>query len=512
MADKDLAAQSQEAAAGAAEFAANMTQVLQKSQEIWMTLMEAQLKDEHPLHGDPLNTMPAFAELQQAMLNSPQEVAEKTLALWSPQAELWRRSTAAMLGAEPPEPVAAPARGDKRFKHEDWSQNRVVDYIKQSYLLPSKYLEDVADVGELDDKDRKKVRFYTRQFIEAMSPSNFAAMNPEVLETTLTSKGENLVKGLKMMAEDLERGDGKLSIRLTDLDKFEVGRDMATTPGKVSHQNNVMQLIQYAPTTGQVHDIPLLIIPPWINKYYILDLSPHNSMVAYLRDQGFEVHIISWKNPDQGDADLSLQDYLTLGLFAALDHIAPTPDDAVHAVGYCLGGTLLATGAAAMARDDDTRLRSMSLLAAQVDFSEPGELSLFINENQVAFLEDIMATQGYLRADQMAGAFSMLRSTDLIWSRIVRHYLLGERTQMNDLMAWNADATRMPFRMHAEYLRAMFLKNRLAAGSYEACGRAIALSDIQTPVFAVGTETDHAAPWRSVYKAHFLFDAEWPSC
>ncbi|MEO0680557.1 MAG: class I poly(R)-hydroxyalkanoic acid synthase [Pseudomonadota bacterium] len=500
MSDQDLSAQSQAAATGAAEFAGNMAQVLQKSQEIWMKLMEAQLKDEHPLHADPLNTLPAFAELQQAMMSSPQEIAEKTLALWSRQAELWRRSTAAMLGAEAPEPVTAPARGDKRFKHDEWSQNRVFDYIKQSYLLTSNYLQDIAETGEMDDRDRKKVRFYTRQFIEAMSPSNFAAMNPEVLETTLSQKGENLVRGLEMMAEDLERGDGKLLIRQTDLDRFEVGRDMATTPGKVVFENNVMQLIQYAPATDEVHEIPLLFIPPWINKYYILDLNAEKSLVKWLTEQGFTVFIISWVNPSEAQKDETWESYLLTGASQAIDKVLEeTGQKTVNLAAYCIGGTLTATMLSMMAQQKDRRANSVTFFTALVDFEDAGDLQVFVDEETLKIVDEQME-KGYLPATAMANAFNMLRASDLIWNYVVNNYYLGKEPFPFDLLYWNSDSTAMPAKVHHYYLERFYNENRFAAGELRLMNCMVAPTDISVPVYHIATKEDHIAPAAAVYR------------
>jgi len=351
------------------------------------------------------------------------------------------------------------------------------------------------------------VAFAARQVLDMASPSNFVPTNPELLQRTLRMGGMNLVRGAQNLVEDWDRAIG--GRRPVGCEAFAVGRDVACTPGRVVFHNRLVELIQYAPTTRRVRPEPVLVVPASIMKYYILDLSPGNSLVRHLVAQGFTVFMLSWANPGPESRDLGLDDYRALGVMDAIDAIgAAMPGRAIHAIGYCLGGTLLAIAAAAMARDGDARLRSLALLAAQVDFSEAGELMLFVNESQLTFLEDLMWEQGFLDARQMAGAFQMLRSSDLVWSRGVRHYLMGERGTLTDLMAWNADATRMPYRMHTEYLRHLFLDNDLAEGRFRGGGRPVALSNIRIPVFAVGTRRDHVAPWRSVHKIHLLADAE----
>jgi polyhydroxyalkanoate synthase len=351
------------------------------------------------------------------------------------------------------------------------------------------------------------VTFAGRQWLDMWSPANFIWTNPEVLRAITDSGGANLWRGAMNFLDDARRL--ALNGAPAGVEGFEVGKDVAVTPGKVVYRNHLIELIQYTPTTPDVHAEPILIVPSWIMKYYILDLSPHNSMVKYLVGQGHTVFIISWRNPTAADRDLSLDDYRRLGVMDALDAVtAIVPERKVQAVGYCLGGTLLAIAAATMARDGDERLQSLTLLASETDFRESGEIALFIDESQLAWLEAGMWDKGYLDGRQMAGAFQMLNSRDLIWSRQVREYLLGERQVFNDLMAWNADVTRMPYRMHSEYLRQLYLCNDLAEGRYQVGGRPVALADIDVPMFIVGTVRDHVAPWPSVYKMHLLSDAE----
>jgi polyhydroxyalkanoate synthase len=400
-----------------------------------------------------------------------------------------------------------PLPQDRRFAGEDW-QKPPYNFMYQAFLLQQQWWHNATTgLRGVSKHHEAMVEFVSRQILDMVSPSNFLATNPEVLRQTVSKAGMNLVTGLRNMAEDWERTvSGKKPV---GTENFVVGRDVAATPGKVVYRNRLIELIQYAPATGKVRPEPVLIVPAWIMKYYILDLSPHNSLVKYLTDHGFTVFMISWKNPNPEDRDLGLDDYRTLGVMAALDAVrAIVPEQKVHAVGYCLGGTLLSIAAAAMARDGDDRLKSVTLLAAQTDFTDAGELMLFINESQVAFLEDMMWEQGFLDAKQMAGAFQMLGSGDLVWSRMVRDYLMGERAPMIDLMAWNADATRMPYRMHSEYLRRLFLNNDLAAGRYMVADKPVALTDIRAPIFTVGTVRDHVAPWRSTYKINFLTDTD----
>lgn len=415
----------------------------------------------------------------------------------------WARYVSTGCPDDPDLKPIKPEKSDHRFRSDGWRQPPFAA-MAQGFLLFEQLADQAArNVPGLERSRQESMAFMTRQVLDAMAPSNFPVTNPDVLARTLKTRGANIHHGLERAFREIKDSPHPAG-------NTQVGKDVATTPGKVVFRNHLIELIQYDPTTDTVHPEPVLIVPAWIMKYYILDLSPENSLVRYLTEQGFTVFMISWRNPTAKDAHYGMQDYLDLGPRAALDVIeSQTGARRVHAAGYCLGGTLLSIAAAAMARDGDDRLASMTLFAAQTDFSEPGELSLFINESQVSFLEDVMQDQGYLDASQMMSAFQMLRSNDLIWSQMVRKYLLGEDDlPMNDLMAWNADTTRMPARMHSEYLRHMFLNNDLASGHYHVDGHHVSLRDIRIPVFAVGTESDHIAPWTSVFKIHNLGHAD----
>ena len=403
--------------------------------------------------------------------------------------------------------VIEPLPQDKRFDDDAWRQ-WPYNLISQSFLFTQQWWHNATTgVRGVTPQHERVVEFASRQILDMFAPSNFIWTNPEVLQKTILTGGANLAEGWRNALEDMERA---VSVKPpVGAEDFKVGEDVAATPGNVVYRNHLIELIQYTPMTEKVHAEPILIVPAWIMKYYILDLSPHNSLVKYLVEQGHTVFMISWKNPGPEDRDLGFDDYRTLGVQAALDAVEEiTKNDKVHGVGYCLGGTLLGVTAAAMADKGDERFETLTFLASQFDFSEAGELTLFINESQVTFLEDIMWEQGYLDSKQMAGAFQMLRSIDLIWSRLVHEYLLGERRPVFDLIAWNADATRMPFKMHSEYLRQLFLNNDLAEGRYRVDGRIVAISDINAPIFSVATTYDHVAPWRSAYKVHGLAETE----
>ena len=450
---------------------------------------------------DELGIGKAFMEMASKLLANPYKLAETQMNLWWDYVNLWQTSTFKLLGA-PATPVAAPKQGDKRFRHEDWEEHFLFDYIKQGYLITAHWLhETVASVEGLDDATRRKVDFFTRQYIDALAPSNFALTNPEVFRETIASGGQNLVRGLNNLLDDIERGNGQLKISMTDTKAFELGVNIATTPGKVVFENDLMQLIQYEPTTKKVAKRPLLVMPPWINKYYIMDLREKNSLIKWAADQGITVFVISWVNPDEKLAHKDFEDYLRDGPLAALGAIEKaTGETEVNALGYCLGGTLLAATLAYMAAKKDKRIASASFMTALVDFDRSGELEVFIDEDQIASLERKMTERGYLEGSEMATTFNMLRANDLIWSFVINNYLLGRDPFPFDLLHWNQDATRMPATMHSFYLRNMYLKNLLREpGGITLSGVPIDLSKITVPLYFVSAMEDHIAPWKATY-------------
>jgi polyhydroxyalkanoate synthase len=440
-------------------------------------------------------------------MTNPAAVAQAQLSLWQGYLQLWQATSQQLLGRTVA-PVIQPEQGDRRFRDPAWGDNAVFDFIKQSYLLTSRWLvETVNQLEGSDEKTRQKIDFYTRQFVDAMAPSNFVATNPEVLRATVESGGENLLRGLNNLLDDLGRGRGRLAIRMTDLDAFELGKNVAVTPGKVIFQTELMQLIQYAPTTEQVYQRPLLVIPPWINKYYILDLQPKNSFIRYALDQGFTVFVISWVNPDAAHAGKTFEDYMVEGPLAALDAIAKaTGEPEANVVGYCLGGTLLAAMLAYLADKQDRRIKAATFLASLTDFEDPGELGVFIDEEQLAAMDESMARRGYLEGREMATTFNMLRANDLIWSFVINNYLMGKEPFPFDLLYWNSDSTRMPYAMHSFYLRRFYQENRLIEpGGISLCGVPIDLRHIRLPVYMLSTREDHIAPWASTYAATRLY-------
>ncbi len=482
--------------------------IARKSGHLMTAFIERQQNGQTLQAGDELGIAQAFFEAWTQLLTDPFKLAEAQVKLWQDYAALWQSSMLKLMG-QTAQPVIEPAKGDRRFKHDDWQQHFLFDYLKQSYLIAAKHLHSVlGNVDGLEEQTARKVDFYTRQYIDALSPTNFALTNPEVLRETVATHGENLVKGLNNLLEDLERGGGDgLRVRMTDEDAFKLGVNIAVTPGKVVFQNELLQLIQYTPTTKEVYRKPLLIIPPWINKYYILDLREKNSFIKWAVGEGHTVFVISWVNPDQALADKRFDDYLTAGALAALDAIEQaTGEPDANVIGYCLGGTLLAATLGYLAAKKSDRIASSTFFASMIDFEEPGELEVFIDAKQVAALEKRMQERGYLEGSEMATTFNMLRSNDLIWSFVVNNYLLGRDPFPFDLLYWNSDSTRMPAAMHSFYLRNMYLKNLLKKpGGLTLDGVPIDLAKVHVPLYFASTIEDHIAPWRATYAGARLF-------
>jgi polyhydroxyalkanoate synthase subunit PhaC len=478
----------------------SMADIAERSQRIVGEWLKRQSQD--GAGADPLNIGRAFMEMTARLMSNPARLMQAQLGFWQDYVTLWQNTTRRIMGMET-DPVIGPSPSDKRFKDEAWKENEVFDFIKQSYLLSARFVQNVVtQVDGLDEKTAQKVDFYSRQFTDAMSPSNFLMTNPEVLRKTAETGGENLLKGLNNLLGDLERGKGKLRIKMTDTEAFSVGENIGVSPGKVVFQNELMQLIQYTPATEQVLKRPLLIGPPWINKFYILDLRPRNSFVRWAVSQGHTVFIISWVNPDEKLAEKDFADYMKQGYLAALDAIeAATGEREVNAIGYCLGGTLLAATLAYMEAKGDDRIKTATFFVTMLDFQEAGELGVFIDEEQLQLLEDKMNKRGYLEGSEMATTFNMLRANDLIWSFVVNNYLMGNDPFPFDLLYWNADSTRMPAKMHSFYLRKMYQQNLLAKpNGITLDGVPIDLGTIKTPAYFLSTREDHIAPWKSTYR------------
>jgi polyhydroxyalkanoate synthase subunit PhaC len=489
------------------ELSRRLTEIAERSQRLVSEFLTRQSDGGGAGIADPMAVGSAFFELTARMMADPARLIEVQMALWNDYLTLWQRTAERLTGGQV-EPVVEAAADDRRFRDRAWSDNAIFDYIKQSYLLTARFIQGVVkEVGGLDDHTGRKVDFYTRQFVDAMAPSNYVLTNPEVLRAIGESGGENLVNGLQNLLDDLERGKGRLAISMTDMAAFKLGENVAATPGKVIYQNDLIQLIQYAPTTDTVHRRPLLIIPPWINKFYVLDLRPQNSFIRWAVSQGHTVFVISWSNPGEQLSTKNFEDYMKEGPLAALDAMtAATGEKDANVIGYCLGGTLLSATLSYMTAKRDRRIKSATFFVTMVDFAEAGDLSVFIDEEQLTSLEERMSKKGYLEARDMHQTFNMLRANDLIWSFVVNNYLLGKQPLPFDLLYWNADSTRMPAAMHSFYLRRMYQENLLSKpGGITLDGVKIDLRKIKTPAFILSTREDHIAPWRSTYAATQLY-------
>lgn len=474
-------------------------------------IAEAALRNaEHPsavATADPMRMGAAMSGMMGKLASHPDKVLKAQAELFQGYMNLWQ-STAMRMAGQAADPVVSPERGDKRFADPEWSENPVFDAIKQSYLLSANWLNSlVSSVQDVDAGEKRRMEFFTKMLTDAFAPSNFLMSNPAALREAMATKGESLVKGMENFAADMQRGGGQLAISQTDLSKFEVGVNVAATPGKVVFQAELFQLIQFDPATGKVHERPLVIFPPWINKYYILDLRPENSMIRWLTEQGFTVFIVSWVNPDPKLAHKTFEDYVLEGAFVAIDQaLRQTGADKVNTVGYCIAGTMMSCALALMAARGDERIASNTFFAAQQDFSEAGDLSLFTDEDWLRVVEVSMdRAGGVLPGSAMAGTFNALRANDLIWSFFVSNYLMGKDPKPFDLLYWNSDQTRMPRALHLFYLREFYQKNRLAKGELELGGERLDLSSVKIPIYAQAAREDHIAPFRSIYRGARLF-------
>jgi polyhydroxyalkanoate synthase len=484
------------------EQARMMQAVAERSSRILGDFAQKQAESLSSAVRDELGIAKAFMDLYSRVAMDPSVMAAASVNWWIDATRLWQSSWMKMMGLQAPA-VAEPAKGDARFKDEDWSSNFVFDYIKQSYLIAARHIrEAVAGVEGLPADSEKKVAFFTRQYVDALAPTNFLMTNPQVLRETVASGGQNLVKGLNNLLNDIEKGGGELRVSMTDEKAFQLGKNVATSPGKVVFQTELMQLIQYQPLTKDVYKRPLVIIPPWINKYYILDLREKNSFIRYAVEQGHTVFVLSWVNPDARLAQKGFEDYMIEGPLAALDYVEQaTGEKKANVIGYCLGGTLLGATLGYLQAKKQDRVACATFFVSLLDFSQPGELGVFIDEAQVANLEKKMNERGYLEGSEMAGTFNLLRANDLVWSFVVNNYLMGKDPFPFDLLYWNADSTRMPARMHSYYLRNMYIRNLMGKpGGISLAGVPIDLSKVTVPAYFISTAEDHIAPWKTTYK------------
>ncbi|MBV5299739.1 MAG: class I poly(R)-hydroxyalkanoic acid synthase, partial [Rhodoferax sp.] len=483
------------------ELAKTYADVAKRTSAMIQSHIKRQMKKGVSMPTDDLGIAKAFMDMMQKMLADPQKMIEAQMQLMQDYFALWQHSMQRAMGLEG-DPVTAPKKGDNRFKNKDWDELFLFDFIKQSYLITASHVHGtVSSVEGMDENSKKKVDFFTRQFIEALAPTNFAATNPDVLRETVKTSGQNLLAGFKNLLRDIEAGDGELRVKMADTSAFEMGRNVATAKGKVIFQNEMIQLIQFTPTTTEQYKRPLLIVPPWINKYYILDLRESNSWIKWTTDQGHNVFVISWVNPDARLAQKGFDAYLAEGALTAIDVVCEqTGEKEINTIGYCLGGTLLASTMGYMAAKKDKRVASATFFVALLDFTIPGELGVFIDEQQISFLEKKMSERGFMEGTEMAGTFNMLRSNDLIWTFVINNYLLGKEPFPFDLLFWNSDSTRMPYAMHSFYLRNMYLNNRLREpGGITLLNEPIDLSKVKTPSYFISTVEDHIAPWKGTY-------------
>ncbi|MEM6711938.1 MAG: class I poly(R)-hydroxyalkanoic acid synthase [Pseudomonadota bacterium] len=489
-------------------FASNLGRVIEESGKVWAAYLKPREEgDARPMQADEMSeVVKTISQVSEYWLADPKRTLEAQTRLWSGFFDLWAGSVARASGQEVKPAIEADPR-DKRFSDPEWSRNQFFDTLKQGYLLLSNWAEDlVEEATDMDDHTRHKAQFYMRQIASAFAPTNFVGTNPELIKETLASNGENLVRGLAMMAEDIRAGGGDLKVRMTDTTKFKVGENMATTPGKVVMRNEVCELIQYEPTTDKVLKRPLLIVPPWINKFYILDLNEQKSFIKWGVAQGHTVFVMSWVNPDERQAHMGFEHYMREGIMAALTAVESiTGERQVNAIGYCVGGTLLSVSLAYMAATGDDRIASATLFTTQVDFTHAGDLKVFVDDDQLKVMEEQMARKGYLDGKKMASAFNMLRANDLIWPYVINNYLKGKDPMPFDLLYWNSDSTRMPAANHLFYLRNCYLDNTLSRGKMVLDGVKLDLADVKIPVYNLATREDHIAPPESVFLGSQFF-------
>lgn len=488
-----------------AALSANLTQAMTRANAAISTAFVDQTKDAANWQPDPLGMQAALNDVWGHLAAQPETLREAHAALWQRYADIWQKHATYMLTGQQAD--EGPVR-DKRFKDPEWRSNPAFSMLRESYLATAEFITDLVNRTEgVDEATKRKATFYIKQAVDAASPSNFLMTNPAALRALFQSGGESLVKGVENLAEDLKRGKGNLAISQTDINAYRVGENVATTPGKVVFRNRIFELLQYAPTTAKVHEVPLLIFPPWINKFYILDLQPKNSMIKWLTDQGHTVFLVSWVNPDEDMADATFEDYMREGVYAATQAVKDaTGVDRMNAVGYCIGGTLLSASLAHMAKTGDTSIQSATFFAAQADFKLAGDLLVFSDDQAIKFLEDKMdQAGGVLDAQTMADTFNSLRSNDLIWNYVVDNYYVGKQPPPFDLLYWNADQTRMPKALHLFYLRKFYRDNALSEGKLELLGEKLSLKDVTIPIFMQSSREDHIAPAASVYRSALSF-------